>query len=60
MFGECCPECGHLLSINRKICPFCNWDENFDQYSYTLKVENDLSHLDSDASSQDQLLSAKK
>ena len=58
MFGECCPECGHLLSTNRNMCPFCNWDENSDQYSYSLKVEKDLSYLASDELSQDQLLRA--
>ena len=56
MFGECCPECGHLLSKNRNMCPFCNWDEDSDQYSYSLKVENDLSHLDSGELSQAQSL----
>ena len=56
MFKECCPECGHLLSISRSMCPFCDWDENSDQYSYALKVENDLSYLDSSEKSRDQLL----
>jgi hypothetical protein len=56
MFRECCPECGHLLSKNRSGCPFCNWDENSDQYSYSLKLENDLSYYDSSELSWDQLL----
>ena len=47
MFEECCPECGHLLPKNRKDCLFCRWDENLDQYSYSLKLENDLSYNDS-------------
>lgn len=55
MYTECCPECGHLLSTNRSGCPFCEWDENFDQYSYSLKVESDLSYHDSSELSQDQL-----
>jgi hypothetical protein len=55
MYTECCPECGHLLSINRSVCPFCEWDENFDQYSYSLKVENDLTHHDSSELSPNQL-----
>ncbi len=44
MFGDCCPECGHLLSNNRNKCPFCDWDEHFDQLSYVLKIENDLAY----------------
>ena len=40
MFGECCPECGHLLSANRSKCPYCGWDETFDQLSYAFKLEN--------------------
>ena len=55
MFREHFPECGHLLSKNRRECPFCDWDENSDQYSYALRVENDLSYLDSSELSQDQL-----
>jgi hypothetical protein len=58
MFRECCPECGHLLSTNRNMCPFCDWDESSDQYSYSLKVENDLSYLDLGELSEDQLLRA--
>ena len=42
MFRECCPECGHLLAKNGSRCPFCDWDENSDQYSYCLELENDL------------------
>ena len=44
MFRERCPECGHLLSKNRSVCPFCDWDENSDPYSYFLKIENDLAY----------------
>jgi hypothetical protein len=55
MDRECCPECGHLLSRNRALCPFCSWDENSDQHSYSLKVENDLSYLGSSELGQDQL-----
>ena len=47
MTRECCPECGHLLPMNRKECLFCRWDENLDQYSYSLSLENDLSYYDS-------------
>lgn len=46
MHRECCPECGHMLSKNRSVCPFCGWDENSDQYNGSPKVENDLSYLD--------------
>ena len=42
MFRENCPECGHLLSNNRSTCPFCNWDENADQYSNSFEIENQL------------------
>jgi hypothetical protein len=55
MNRECRPECGHLLSTNRSVCPFCDWDEDSDQYSYPLKIENDLSCLDSNAIGQDQI-----
>jgi RNA polymerase subunit RPABC4/transcription elongation factor Spt4 len=55
MNRECCPECGHLLSTNRSICPFCDWEEDSDQYSYSLKIENDLSYLDLSQIGQDQL-----
>jgi hypothetical protein len=44
MLGDCCPECGHLLSNNRNKCPFCDWDENIDQLSYAIKIENDLAY----------------
>jgi len=46
MNREHCPECGHLLSKNGSECHFCGWDERFDQYSYSFKVENDLSYHD--------------
>ena len=46
MFEDCCPECGHLLSKNRRDCPFCRWDENVDRYSYSFKLENDLAYHD--------------
>ena len=55
MYRECCLECGHLLSKNRSVCPFCDWEENPDQDSYFLNVENDLSYLDSSKLYQDQL-----
>ena len=55
MFAECCPECGHLLSNNRKECPFCKWDESFDQLSYSLKTENDLAFYGTDEYHPDQL-----
>jgi RNA polymerase subunit RPABC4/transcription elongation factor Spt4 len=38
MFRECCPECGHMLSLNRGMCPFCDWDENSDHYSYSIRT----------------------
>ena len=46
MFRECCPEGGHLLSKNRGVCPLCGWDEVDDNYSNSLKIENDLSNHD--------------
>jgi len=46
MFGDCCPECGHLLSKKRRECPFCDWDENIDRYSYSLNLEKNLSYND--------------
>jgi len=55
MYRECCPECGHLLSSSRRTCPFCDWEENSDQYSFTFKVENDLSYSESIELNQDQL-----
>jgi len=55
MFGECCPECGHLLSANRSKCPYCGWDDNFDQLSYALKLENDLAYDYTDDYRPDQL-----
>lgn len=55
MDREYCPECGYLLSRSRSVCPFCDWDESSDQYSYSLNVENDLSYLDSSEIGQDQL-----
>lgn len=48
MFGDCCPECGHLLSNNRNKCSFCEWDESIDQLSFSLKMENDLAHYGAD------------
>ncbi len=56
MFGDCCPECGHLLINNRNKCPFCEWDESFDQFSYSLKIENDLAHHLADNYRPDQLI----
>ena len=44
MYRECCPECGHLLSNDRSVCPFCCWDESSDPYSNLLKIESDLSY----------------
>ena len=55
MFGDYCPECGHLLSNNRNKCPFCEWDENVDQLSYSLKIENDLAYLSKDEYRPDQI-----
>ena len=55
MFEDCCPECGHLLSKNRSVCPFCGWDENLDQYSYAFKVEDDLLHSEPSELYPDQL-----
>jgi hypothetical protein len=55
MNRECCPECGHLLSRNRSVCPFCDWGEDSDEYAYSLKIENDLSCLDSSEIGQNQL-----
>jgi len=46
MPADCCPECGHLLSKHRGMCPFCGWNENFDADSYSLQLENDLSYHD--------------
>ena len=46
MIGECCPECGHLLSKSRKACLFCEWDESIGKYSRALRLENDLSYSD--------------
>jgi len=55
MLGDCCPECGHLLSKNRNKCPFCEWDESFDQLTYSLRIENDLAHYGTDEYRPDQL-----
>ncbi len=55
MFGDCCPECGHLLSNNRSKCPFCNWDENLDQLRYSFKIENDPAIYFTDEYRPDQL-----
>ena len=55
MFEECCPQCGHLLSVNRNKCPFCNWDENTDQLSYAFKIEKDLAYHGTDEYRSDQL-----
>ena len=49
MFTECCPECGHLLSKSRSVCPFCGWDEDEDLNSNTYKIERELTFLDSSA-----------
>ena len=55
MFGDCCPECGHLLSNNQNKCAFCDWDEHNDQLSYALKIENDLAYHGTDEYRPDQL-----
>ena len=55
MFGDYCPECGHLLSNNRNKCLFCDWDEDTDQLSYALKIENDLAYHGPDEYRPDQL-----
>ena len=44
MSGDYCPECGHLLSNYLNKCPFCEWDESFDQLTYSLRIENDLAY----------------
>ena len=55
MFGDCCPECGHLLSNNRSKCSFCKWDDNIDQLNYSLKIENDPAFHFTDEYRPDQL-----
>ena len=55
MFREHFPECGHLLSKNRRECPFCDWDENSDQYRNSYKIENDLTYHYPGEFGQDQL-----
>jgi hypothetical protein len=55
MYQDCCPECGHLLSRHRNQCPFCGWNVNFDPYSYSFKLENDLLYHDRNELRPDQL-----
>lgn len=31
VYGECCPECGHILSNDRTSCSFCQWSTDVDQ-----------------------------
>ena len=37
-----------ILPWKRNKCPFCEWDENIDQLSYALKIENDLAYHGTD------------
>ena len=39
MNKDCCPECGHLLSKNRSLCPVCGWDEISDQNDHYFGAE---------------------
>ena len=55
MSGDYCPECGHLLSNNLNKCPFCEWDESFDQLTYYLRIENDLAYHGTEEYRPDQL-----
>jgi hypothetical protein len=57
MAGACCPECGHLLSIRRDMCPFCHWEEESDRPGYSLKVENTSAYLDLNQLGRDHVLS---
>ena len=45
MFEDCCVECGHLLSQQRNLCPFCGWRLQDDQYRDNRKSEYQLGHL---------------
>ena len=45
MFEDCCVECGHLLSQQRNLCPFCGWSLQGDQYLDKLESEYQLGHL---------------
>jgi hypothetical protein len=44
-----------ILPWKRNKCPFCEWDENIDQLSYALKIENDLAYHGTDEYRPDQL-----
>lgn len=30
MYGDYCPECGHILTNCGEKCPFCRWDREDD------------------------------
>ena len=36
-YEECCPECGHLLTNDRKMCSFCDW---YDLNSIHNSIDN--------------------
>ena len=51
MDEECCPECGHMLSMSRIACPFCSWsnDSNGAGDGFeTDDLESDNSSIDLD------------
>lgn len=46
MLKDCCPECGHLLSKDRRECPFCRWDKRQDKKDISFRRENQFVYHD--------------
>ena len=42
MQSDYCLECGHLLSKQRDLCPFCGWQESSEEDHSWLKMESEL------------------
>jgi len=58
MFEDCCIECGHLLSQERNLCPFCGWRLRGDRYLDKLESEYQSGHLYIEDLGTDQLSDA--
>ena len=55
MFEDCCGECGHLLSQQRNLCPFCGWSLQGDHYFDKLESDYQSGHFYTEDLGTDQL-----
>ena len=58
MFEDCCVECGHLLSRQRDLCPFCGWRLQGDDYPDRLESDDPFDRFAAEHVRADQLTAA--